>query len=134
MQVYFFTRTGKSQSIAQKIASHFETQALKIDDGKDWSGAVNYVKGGALASKGTVLDVNFQEPSESDDIILVFPLWASTSPPGIKGFIEKVDPKRITAVVVSAATSLKANEKEMFKNVYEVKGKDENPPSELLKM
>ncbi len=132
MQVYYFTRTGKSHSIAKKLADHLGVDARKIDDNKDWSGPVSFVKGGALASKGTILEVNYQEPEESEEIILVFPLWANTSPPAIKGFLTKVNPKRITAVVLSAATSLNSNEKEMFAKVFEVKGKDENPPAELL--
>lgn len=128
MQVYYFTRTGKSKQIASQINNH---TIYEISDHIDWSGKLNYIKAGALAAKKETLVADYQ-PMDSDSIILVFPLWAGTFPPVIRDFINNNKDKEITAVIVSAISSLSATESKIFKKVYEVKGKNNNAPIELL--
>ncbi len=133
MQVYYFTRTGRCEKIADSIAVANGVQSLKIEDGKDWGGKLNFVKAGAAAAKKESIKATYQKLSDEGEVVLVFPIWAGTFPPGVRGFIEENDTKRITLVAVSAATSLGESEKSMFKKVYEIKGKDMNPPAELMK-
>ncbi len=132
MQIYYFTRTGESKQIAEQIAQKNGVVARKIDDGYDWDGKLNFIKGGAQAKKKVVATVDFEAPDQNNPIVLVFPLWAGTFPPAVRGFLAKVDGREITAVVLSAATSLNDAEKALFASVYEVKGKDKRPPNELI--
>ncbi len=131
MQVYFFTRTGRCKIIAESIAKSHGVEANSIDDSKDWSGKLNFVKAGAAAAKKDSIKSSYAEVTD-EEIVLIFPIWAGTMPPGVRYFTENVDTKKIKAVAVSAASSLKENEQAMFGEFYEVKGKVIEPPSELI--
>ncbi len=133
MQVYYFTRTGKSENLATQIAQSKGLTANKITDNKDWSGKINFVKAGAAAAKKESYSVEYAPLDGSGEIILVFPMWAGTMPPAIRGFLGEVKGVKIIGVCSSAAVSLKPEEKALFETLYEVKGKDMNAPAELVK-
>lgn len=107
MQVYYFTRTGRSRAIADEIAERYNTEARKIEDHKNWDGKLNYMKAGFMACRGKAIPADYVEPDMSDDIVVVFPLWAGTMPPGVKTFVESVGRENITAVVTSLGSKLK---------------------------
>ncbi len=132
MQVYYFSRSGNCERIAKEIAKSHNIESYKIDDGKDWSGKASFIKAGAMSAKREVLPVTHHEIQQGVDIVLVFPIWAGTFPPAIRGFLNNVKNISVTAVAVSAISSLKEDEKQIFDAVYEVKGKLLEPPKELL--
>lgn len=90
MQIYYFSRTGRSKKIAEELANRFDVTARKIDDSKNWDGKINYIKAGAMAMGGKTIPVTYVKPETTDDIIVVFPLWAGAMPPGVKTFVEEV--------------------------------------------
>ena len=132
MKIYYFSRTGTSEKIAREIAMKNNTEAERLDDGVDWSGAINFLKGGRAAASRKSAEVSFSAPSENEEIILVFPIWAGTFPPAVRGFLDKVDKRRVTAVALSMGTVLKGEQREAFKKVYDLAGKNKAVPSELL--
>ena len=97
MQVYYFTRTGRSKKIAEDIAAKHGTKARQIDDHKDWSGKINYMKAGAAAMGGKGIPADYEKPGTNDDIVVVFPLWAGTMPPAVKTFADDIGGDKITA-------------------------------------
>ncbi len=133
MQVFYFSRTGNCEKIATTIAKSNGIDANKIDDGVDWSGKASFFKAGAMAAKKEILEVKHAEIDATGDIILVFPIWAGSFPPAVRGFLNGVDTEKVTLVSVSAISLLKDEEKQKFKAVYETKGKVLQAPSELLK-
>ena len=98
MQIYYFSRTGRSKAIAEEMASRCNTAARIIDDHRDWSGKVNYMKAGAMALSGKTIPVDYIEPDADDEIIVVFPLWAGTMPPGVKTFVDTGGKERISGI------------------------------------
>ena len=48
MQIYYFSRTGRSKKIAEELAGRFGVTARMIDDNREWGGKINYVKAGAM--------------------------------------------------------------------------------------
>lgn len=46
MQVYYFTRTGRSKKVAEELAERYETKAQEIADDVNWQGAMGYLKAG----------------------------------------------------------------------------------------
>ena len=128
MKVYYFTRTGNCERIAQAIAKQKHTTAYKIDDGQDWSGPLRFIKGGAMAAKQQTYELLYEPLENDEEIILVFPIWASTFPPAIRSFLQEVNPKRIQAVVVSKATSLSIEQQSIFRSVVESKGRNPSVP------
>ncbi len=132
MQVYYFSRSGNCERIAKEIAKSHNIDAHKIDDGKDWSGKANFIKAGAMSAKREMLPVTHHEIQQGVDVVLVFPIWAGTFPPAIRGFLNNAKDAVVAAVAVSAISSLKEDEKQIFNKVYEVKGKVLEPPKELM--
>ena len=129
MQIYYFSRTGRSKKIAEDLALRYGTEPRKIDDHKDWSGKVNYMKAGAMAISGKKIPVSYEKPDPGDDIVVVFPLWAGSMPPAISTFVEEVSGKHITAVVTSLGSTLK--KRDDFKKVIDLVGNDIKAPEEL---
>jgi putative NADPH-quinone reductase len=129
MQIYYFSRTGRSKKIAEELADHFGVTARKIDDNKDWNGKINYMKAGAMAMNGKTIPVTYTKPEVTDDITVVFPLWAGTMPPGVKTFAEEIGYDKITAVVTSLGSTLKKRNE--FKKVIDLVGKEISAPEEL---
>lgn len=126
MQIYYFSRTGRSKAIAEQIASRYQTTARVIDDHKNWNGKVNYIKAGAMALSGKTIPVDFIEPDIADEIIVVFPLWAGTMPPGVKKFVEIVGKENVTAIITSLGSTMK--QRYGFKRIIDLVGKDISAP------
>lgn len=130
MQIYYFSRTGRSKMVAEKLAQSYSVTAEAIDDHKDWTGKINYMKAGAMALSGKTVPVDYKKPDIADDIIVVFPLWAGAMPPAVKTFVEEVGQNRIIAVVTSLGSTLKKRDE--FKKVYDLVGQKElTIPEEL---
>ena len=129
MQLYYFSRTGRSKKIAEELAGRFGVTARMIDDNREWGGKINYVKAGAMAMGGKTIPVTYERPGKADDIVVVFPLWAGAMPPGVKTFTEEVGREKITAVVTSLGSTLK--NRDGFKNVIDLVGKEISAPEEL---
>ena len=126
MQIYYFSRTGRSKAIAKEMASRCNTAARIIDDHRDWSGKVNYMKAGAMALSGKKIPVEYIEPDADDEIIVVFPLWAGNMPPGVKTFVDTVGKEKITAVVTSLGSTMK--QRDGFKKIIDLVGEDITAP------
>ncbi len=129
MQVYYFTRTGRSRAIADEIAERHNTTARKIDDHRNWEGKLNYIKAGFMACRGSKIPADYIEPDLSDDIVVVFPLWAGTMPPGVKTFVESVGRENITAVVTSLGSTLK--NRDGFRRIIDLVGDEIAAPEDI---
>lgn len=129
MQIYYFTRTGRSKAIAEQLAERYNTSAMVIDDHRDWSGKINYIKAGAAAMSGKLIPAEYEKPDISDSIIIVFPLWAGTMPPAVKTFVQDIGKEHITAIVTSLGSKLK--DRDGFKNIIDLVGNDISLPKDL---
>ncbi len=126
MQIYYFSRTGRSKAIADQIASRYHTMARIIDDHKNWNGKVNYMKAGAMALSGKTMPVDYIEPDIADKIIVVFPLWAGTMPPGVKKFVETVGKENLIAIITSLGSTMK--QRDGFKKIIDLVGENITAP------
>lgn len=129
MQIYYFSRTGRSKTIAEQLASRYDIEARIIDDYKNWGGKVNYMKAGAMALSGRKIPISYLEPDISDEIIVVFPLWAGAMPPGIKTFVETVGKENITAIITSLGSTMKR--RDGFKKIIDLVGKKITAPDHI---
>ncbi len=122
IQVYYYTRTGRSEAIAKKIAEKHCCEAFKIEDDEKWEGVLGFIKGGAKASKGDSTNAVYQKPDEEKDIVLVFPVWAGKYPPAVNSFLKEIDKKRVVLIPTSLKTKFK--ERDEYKKVIDLIGKD----------
>lgn len=128
MQIYYFTRTGRSKKIAEQLASRYQTKARVIDDHRNWAGTFNYQKAALMALLKKQVRINYERPSV-DDILIVFPLWAGNLPPAVYTFVNEIGKEHIIAVVTSLGSTLK--QRDGFKKVIDLVGKEISVPENL---
>ena len=121
MQVYYFTRTGRSKAIAEELAERYCTKAREIADDVDWQGPSGYIKAGYKAFRGEALPARYKKPDDNEELILVFPVWASTLPPAVRTFLEKEGRKRVICIPTSIGSKLK--DREGFAKIIDLVGK-----------
>lgn len=126
MQIYYFTRTGRSKEIAEQLASRYGIATRKIDDHRNWNGRIGYWKAALFSMLGKKVTVDFLKPEFDDMIVLVSPLWAGSLPPAVKVFAETVGKENIIAVITSLGSTLKR--KEGFKKVIDLVGEEISAP------
>ncbi len=122
MQIYYFSRTGRSRKIAEKLALSYTTNTNEITDDENWNGALNFLKGGKMSSKKESSNASYNEPNFDDDIIVVFPIWASGFPPAVRSFINTVNKEKLILIPTSLATKLK--ERDGYKQIIDLIGKN----------
>lgn len=129
MQVYYFTRTGRSKVIAEELAARYCTAAEEITDDEDWQGAGGYIKGGYKAFMGESVPARYKKPNDNEELILSFPVWAGTFPPAVRTFLEKEGRARVICLPTSLGSKLK--DREGFMKVIDLVGKNISAPINL---
>ena len=129
MQVYYFTRTHRSEKIAKELADRYGVTANKIDDGKSWKGLFGFLRAGMMSSQKKTLPATYAAPKEDDPIVLTFPLWASSMPPAVRTFVNEVGRDRIICLPTSSGGNF--SDPSGFIKVIELAGKEISAPKEL---
>lgn len=130
MQVYYFSRSGRSKTLAEQLAKRSHTTARRIDDHHDWSGKVNYMKAAAMALSGKGIEADYEQPDLADpELLVVFPLWAGTLPPAVRTFVDAIGRQRLTVVVTSLGSKLR--DREGYKQIIDLVGKDIQLPETI---
>lgn len=106
-KVVFFSRTGTSKRVAEKIANRLSCEIIEISDSMNWHGIFGFIKGGYYASKNKDVKIQINGSIDNaDEIILVTPLWAGGPAPAIKTFLKEVSLDKIHLVVTSNASNI----------------------------
>ena len=129
MQVYYFTRTGRSKKVAEELAERYGTKAQEIADDVDWQGPVGYLKAGYKAFRGEDLPARYNKPDAKDELILVFPVWAGTFPPAVRTFLEREGRAKVICMPTSIGSKLK--DREGFIKVIDLVGKEIETPASV---
>lgn len=129
MQIYYFSRTGRSKKIAEDLAKQHGCTERSIKDGKNWGGAFNYMKAGYYASRGKCLPATYLPPTPEEPIALVFPVWAGTFPPAIRTFLQEVGRTNIIAIPTSLGSTLR--DRDGFLKIIDLVGKEISTPEDL---
>lgn len=124
-QVVYFSRTGNSKRIAEKIAGRLSTKAVRITDNVNWNGILGYLKYIFYMITKKEVDVTLDKKIDNyDDLIVVTPLWDAAPCLAVKKFLSKV-PLNSVHLVTSAGMSVIKN-KDGFKSVNSITVKDRN--------
>ena len=89
--IVYYSRTGVTKKIAEKMAKLLKSDIEEIKDTKDRSGIVGYMKGGhdAGLKKLTTIEKTKKSPEKYDIIIIGTPVWAWAMAPSIRTYIEQ---------------------------------------------
>jgi len=118
-KVVYFTKTGNSRRIAEKIAGKLSCKAIAITDNINWNGFFGLVKAGYYGMLGKDVQINVNgNISDAEELIVVTPLWADTTAPSIKTFLKRVSLEKVHLVVSSNSSRIK--NRSGFKSVSEI--------------
>jgi flavodoxin len=89
--IVFYSRTGTTKKLAEKIAEFLKADIEEIIDLKDRSGAVGWLASGRDAMKKKLTDIKKinNDISKFDLIIIGTPNWAGSVTPAIRTFLLK---------------------------------------------
>lgn len=129
MQVYYFTRTGRSRKVAEELAERYGVKAEEIADDVDWQGPVGYLKAGYKSFMGEDLPARYRKPEAGEELILVFPVWAGTFPPAVRMFLAKEGRAKVICIPTSNSSKLK--DREGFLKIIDLAGKTIKTPASI---
>ena len=129
MQVYYFTRTGRSKQVAEELAERYETKAQEIADDVNWQGAMGYLKAGYESFRKETRPARYNKPTADEELILVFPVWAGTFPPAVRTFLEREGRAKVICMPTSIGSKLK--DREGFIKVIDLVGKEIETPTSI---
>jgi flavodoxin len=85
-KILYFTRTGNSKRIAEKLQAGLNSEIIEITDNKKWKGIPGFIFGGFHSStwKQTKPVIYTEKPIKEDDTLLVIsPVWANNCVPAV---------------------------------------------------
>lgn len=88
--VMYFSRTGNSKRVAEKIAQKLNGQTACITDEESWKGAAGFAKGAMYAAKWETTHPVVSEKidyAEYDRIVVIGPVWAGNPAPAVYSLI-----------------------------------------------
>jgi flavodoxin len=88
--VAYYSRTGTTRLLAQKISYPLRSAVDEIDDKKERKGVMGFLSGGKDAMEKKSTEINSrQNPNDFDLVIIGCPVWVGTIPPAIRAYAEK---------------------------------------------
>jgi|LGVF01.2.fsa_nt_gb flavodoxin len=132
-KVVYFSRTGVSRRIAEKIRKDLGCEIIEIKDNTNWRGAIGFIKGGYYASKNKdVKIVMDQKSDDADEIVVVTPLWAGGVAPAIKKYLNNKELEKIHLVVTSSGSTL--TKRQSFGSISDIVKKQKNEDQIILEL
>lgn len=105
--VLYFSRTGNSKRVAEKIAKELQTQAYPIEDHQNWGGFIGYIRGGYYASRNKPVSITITaDYKQADHLVVVSPLWAGGPAPAVRSLIKEIPPAKMTLVLTCAGSDV----------------------------
>lgn len=130
-KVVYFSRTGTSKRVANKIADKLSCETVEINDYMNWKGLIGFIKGGYYASRNKEIEISLSGSVEhSDEIVLVTPLWAGGPAPAVMSFLKKFPSDKVHLVVTSKGSTIK-NHSSGYKSVTSIVGSNHNEDSAI---
>ena len=105
-RILYFSLSGNSKRIAEKIAAQAGCEVSRIADDKNWKGVLGFLRGGFYAMRFKMTnpsiepDVDF---NELDRVVIVGPVWAGNAAPAVYSLLnrERLNLKKVCLVLSS---------------------------------
>ncbi|MGQ9617018.1 MAG: flavodoxin family protein [Spirochaetota bacterium] len=87
--VVYYSLTGRTEKVAEEIASKLKSNVEKIIDKKKRKGLLGFIFAGrdAFRERLTEIDRPLKDPSNYDLVILGTPIWASNITPALRTYL-----------------------------------------------
>ena len=91
--IAYYSRSGKTRMIAEKLAPLLDADLEEIRDAKDRSGVLGWLGAGRDAALGRSTElVSTHDVKERSVVVIGFPVWAGSPPPAIRTYVRAFDP------------------------------------------
>lgn len=90
--VVYYSRTGKTQWTAEKLAEMLGADIERITEEKDRSGKLGWLGAGKDTMTDKPAKLTSQHSTEGRDVVIVgMPVWAASPPPAVRAYLQQVD-------------------------------------------
>ena len=123
--VIYFSRTGTSRGIAEKIAKKLSVEPVEVTDKKDWNGTLGCIRAVhyALMNRNVTIQIH-GDIQKSDEYIVITPMWAGKITPAIRVLLQDLPKDKVHLIVSSGGVNYK--EREGYLSVLDIRKKDKN--------
>ena len=129
-KIVYFTRTGTSKRIAEKIAEELCCDIIEVTDNINWKGILGFLKGGYYSSKNKEVKIKVSKAIEvGDELIVVTPLWAGRICPTMRVLLKTIKTDKVNLIVTSNGSNLK--DRGGYKSIYDII-KSKNNENEII--
>lgn len=98
--ILYFSRTGVGKRIAEKLALQLGANTVEIQDDKNWSGVLGYIKAGFYASTNKSVNISIKgDYKDADHYVVISPIWAGGPACAVREFLKLVDPVKTSLVL-----------------------------------
>lgn len=105
--IIYFSRTGKTKALSNQLANQLKGSVYELQDNKNWKGLLGFIKAGFYASSNKSVDITYDSSClNSDQLIILSPVWAGGLTPAAKTFIQEVQHDHMTLVLRSAGSDI----------------------------
>jgi hypothetical protein len=130
IKVVYFTRTGTSKRVAEKIAKKLSCEIIQIKDNMNWKGIFGYLKAGYYSSTNRKVDIEINGNLDAaDEFIVVSPMWAGGLAPASRALLKTIPLDKVNLVVTSNGTNFE--NRSGFKSVSNI-AKSKNNENEII--
>jgi len=91
--VVYYTRTGKTKSVAETIATQLGADLEEVVDLKKRKGKIGWMLSGKDATRKSLTDIapTTKTPSDYDLMVIGTPIWAWSPTPAIRTYVSQND-------------------------------------------
>jgi flavodoxin len=91
--VVFYSRTGTSKFVAEKVVSELSAETEEVVDLKNRRGWLGFIRAGYDATRGkeTKIEKTQKSPKDYDLIVVGTPVWNSRLTPAIRTYLKEND-------------------------------------------
>jgi protein involved in ribonucleotide reduction len=128
--VIYFSRTGTSRRIAEKIAKKLSVEPVEVTDNMDWDGTLGYMRAARYAMQNK--DVTVQTRGQIgtvDEYIVITPMWCGKITPAIRILLQDLPKDKVNLIVSSGGMNLK--ERDGYLSVLDIMKKDKNEDQQV---
>jgi flavodoxin len=130
IKVIYFTRSGRSKRVAEKIAALLSSEIVQVKDNMNWNGIFGFIKAGFYSSTNKKVNIEIVGNLDNvDEFIVVTPLWAGGLAPASKAFLKTIPLNQTHLVVTSDGSSL--GDRSGYKSVNDI-AKNKNNEDEII--
>ncbi|MBN2794937.1 MAG: flavodoxin family protein [Clostridia bacterium] len=125
-KIIYFSRTGHSKRIAEKIGLQIQATVYELKDNMVWTGFAGLLR--ALKSIRAQNDIVIQYDSsilDCDYLIVLSPIWGGQEVPSIKAFLSKIEHPNMSLVVINMGSDISIpieNAERNYPNIKSVYG------------